>query len=245
MRSKVRDLAKWMNAGIFDGKRVHRSGCEDCHAEASAYLAVPWFERCNIFVCEPMSVAVGKYEVTGSRSLGQVTDKTGIEFNDGELARDLHRAGFVLWLSGRYDEARPLFERAETVARMGDSSGRIDYEGIAERLHEVGMGHLRAGAMTRRPRPARAGGSSRARPPPAPTSEGAPLLALTMADLDVDGRDDVVNVGPLHQSIGVKCAHAEARSRRGGFVSCWAPIVSVLSRATVGRSGDCQPDPLC
>ena len=63
----------------------------------------------------------------------------------GSLGRSLHQVGDCLAETGKYDEARPWFERAVTEKQKGDAHGRIDPESLGTSLHEVGDGLAQTG----------------------------------------------------------------------------------------------------
>ena len=54
-------------------------------------------------------------------------------------------AGRALLEVGRFDEARPWFERAVAEAEKGDVHGRVDHESLGSSLHQVGYCYTRTG----------------------------------------------------------------------------------------------------
>ncbi|WP_233853526.1 tetratricopeptide repeat protein [Paraburkholderia sp. HD33-4] len=56
----------------------------------------------------------------------------------GMTAYDRHAVGSALCSIGRFDEARPWFERAVEEKEQGDVDGRVDHESLGKSLHQVG-----------------------------------------------------------------------------------------------------------
>ena len=67
-------------------------------------------------------------------------DLTGESWDNGKLiaAKEGEIVGRALGKIGRFDEARPWFERAVAEAEQGDVHGRIDHASLGSSLHMVG-----------------------------------------------------------------------------------------------------------
>ncbi len=114
------------------------------------------------------------------------------------LGTSLDLVGNCLAETGKYDEARPWFERAVAEKQKGDVHGRVDPGSVGKSLHQVGDCLAETSASTTR----RAPGSS------APWRKSRRAMSTAAIDPESLGTS-------LHQ-VG-DCLHADWQVRRGSL----------------------------